>query len=369
MDLPIEPPFEPMESGQAEELPAGGGWQYEPKWDGFRCLAFRDGDDVRLQSKAAKPLARYFPDVVAMLRAVTARRFVVDGELIVPVAGILSFEQLQLRLHPAASRVRKLATEHPAILVVFDLLVDERRTRVLDRPLAERRSRLERFHRRFLASVSPGAQGRDPAPAVVDGDVGRESAGGLLLTPATVEFDVARAWFERLGSGLDGVMAKRRDSPYRSGERDAMVKVKNLRSADCVLGGFRYAGGGAAVGSLLLGLYDEGGLLHHVGHTSSLDAGQRRQLAFRLEALRDRRGGERGFSGRAPGGPSRWSEGRSTAWEALPPELVVEVQYDHATAGRFRHGTRLLRWRPDKAPRQCRLDQIERPGPSALALV
>ncbi len=337
MELPLVPPLAPMEAATAEELPAGEGWLYEPKWDGFRCLAFRDRDAVELWSKAGKPLGRYFPDVVAALGRLGARRFVLDGELVIQVDGELSFDQLQLRLHPAASRVAKLAAEHPAGFVVFDLLMDERRRVLVDRTLGERRPRLERFAQRTFDRVET-----------------------IRLSPATEDRSRAAAWLRLPTSSLDGVMAKRLDAPYRSGGRDAMVKVKRLRTADCVVGGFRYRRSGREVGSLLLGLYDDAGLLHHVGFTSSLDREARRELTPRLERLRDGAGGERGFSGAAPGGPSRWSSERDTAWEALPPELVVEVVYDHFSGGRFRHGTRLLRFRPDKPPGDCTFEQIPR---------
>jgi ATP-dependent DNA ligase len=340
LDLPLQPPYPPMEARTAEEVPAGAGWRFEPKWDGFRCLVFRDGDEVYLQSKAGKPLGRYFPDVEAAMGRLGARRFVLDGELVIPVEGELSFDELQLRLHPAASRVAKLAAAHPAELVAFDLLVDDDGRSLVDQPLTARREALEGFAERFFAA----------APA-------------LRLTPATDDRERAVRWLTSPTSSLDGVIAKLADQPYRSGEREGMVKVKRLRSADCVVGGFRYASAGKLVGSLLLGLYGDDGKLHHVGFTSSFDHAARRELTPRLEARRDRAtaaGATIGFSGNAPGAPSRWSTERSTAWEALPPELVVEVLYDHWSGGRFRHGTRLLRFRPDKAPEQCTFDQVPR---------
>jgi ATP-dependent DNA ligase len=321
-----------MEAESADALPNGGVWQYEPKWDGFRCLAFRDGDSVRIQSKAGKPLGRYFPDVVEALAQLEADRFVVDGEIVIPVDGRLSFDELLLRVHPAASRVRTLVEAHRARLVVFDLLVDERGQSLVDLPLAERRGRLERFARRYFA--------RNPA---------------LQLSRATGRLATARAWLAGGGHGdLDGVVAKRTDLPYRAGERDGMVKVKRVRTADCVVGGFRYASKGRTVGSLLLGLYDSDGKLNHVGFCSSLSAAEKRGLTERLERLRR----PPGFTGRAPGGPSRWSTERSAEWEPLAPKLVVEVQYDHVSNGRFRHGTAFVRWRPDKAPRQCTMEQL-----------
>ena len=321
-----------MEAESAAALPKGPGWLFEPKWDGFRCLAFRDGDDVRLQSKAGKPLARYFPDIVQALIRLAPRRFVVDGEIVVPVDGRLSFDELLLRIHPAESRVRALAAAHPAGLIVFDLLVDERGRSLVAEPLTARRKRLEAFARRYFPNRGP-----------------------VVLSKQTRRLATARAWLEGQDGDVDGVVAKREDRPYASGGRDAMRKVKRRRTADCVVGGFRYASRGGQVGSLLLGLYDDAGLLNHVGFTSSLTAQVRKGLTQRLEALVR----PPGFTGRAPGGPSRWSTERSAAWEPLAPELVVEVAYDHVTGGRFRHGTRFIRWRPDKPPGQCTMDQLQ----------
>jgi ATP-dependent DNA ligase len=317
----------PMEALLAGELPEGEGWQFEPKWDGFRCLARRDGDDVTLTSKSGKPLARYFPDVAAVLGDLNDRHFLVDGELIIPVGDALSFDALQLRLHPAESRVRKLAAESPAELMLFDVLEiggeDLRR-----QPLAKRRQALEKFI------------GRNPSPR-------------LHLSPMTCDRSTAVTWLERSGGALDGVIAKRRDLEYRSGER-AMIKVKQQRTADCVVGGFRYAEKKKEVGSLLLGLYDDEGRLNHVGFTSAIPAKERAQLTKDLEALVQ----PPGFTGNAPGGPSRWNTERSMAWEPLKPVLVVEVRYDQITSKRFRHGTSIVRWRPDKDPRQCTYEQL-----------
>ena len=326
-DLPVRPPLPPMEAKLVESLPDSEGWQFEPKWDGFRCLVFRDGGEVELQSKAGRPLGRYFPEVAAWVAGLAADRFALDGELIIPVGGELSFEALQLRLHPAESRVRKLAAQTPAQLILFDCLANGRSS-LADRPLSERRDALERFHAR------------------AKGDA-------ILLSPCTHERAVAQVWLDRAGGGLDGVIAKRLDQPYLAGER-AMLKVKLLRTADCVVGGFRYASGAKEVGSLLLGLYDEAGRLNHVGFTSAIPARERAALTRRLESLVE----PPGFTGRAPGGPSRWSSERSGAWQPLRPELVVEIRYDHVTGDRFRHGTRFLRWRPDKEPGQCRMDQL-----------
>ncbi|MBA3835167.1 MAG: ATP-dependent DNA ligase [Sphingomonas sp.] len=318
----------PMEALLAAALPEGGGWQYEPKWDGFRCLARRDGEAVELISKSGKPLGRYFPEVLECLAGLDADRFLIDSELIISVDDVLAFDALQLRLHPAESRVRKLAGETPAELMLFDLLSLDGED-LTERPLSERRAALEELH------------------ATLDSPQ-------LKLSPATTSRDTALSWLERSGGALDGVIAKRLDQPYKPGER-AMVKVKPERTADCVVGGFRFASKKAEVGSLLLGLYDEAGLLHHVGFTSAIAAKERDTLTEKLEALIE----PPGFTGSAPGGPSRWRTARSAQWKPLKPELVVEVKYDQVTAGRFRHGTGLVRWRPDKAPQQCTFDQLK----------
>ena len=317
-----------MEALLAAELPTGDGWQYEPKWDGFRCLAKHDGDDVQLISKSGKPLGRYFPEMLGVLAGLKQDRFLLDGELIISVGDVLSFDALQLRLHPAESRVRKLAAESPAELMLFDLLSLGGKD-YSDKPLSERRAALEKFH----ASVK--------APR-------------LKLSPMTLDRDTAMGWLDRSGGALDGVIAKRVDQPYKSGER-AMVKVKPERTADCVVGGFRYAEKNDLVGSLLLGLYDGKGLLSHVGFTSAIPASEREQLSKDLEALIE----PPGFTGSAPGGPSRWRTARSGQWQPLKPKLVVEVKYDQVTAGRFRHGTSIVRWRPDKEPKQCTFDQLK----------
>jgi len=342
MDLPIPLTYAPMEAESQGEIPTGEGWQYEPKWDGFRCLAFRDGDEVELRSKAGKPLGRYFPDVVETLRSLRANRFVLDGEIVVPVGDSLSFEELQLRLHPAASRVQKLAAAHPAVMITFDLLLGARGRPFTDRPLAERRDKLEAFAKQFYEDVER-----------------------IRLSRATTDAARANDWLRGGVKGLDGVMAKRLDEPYASGERTAMVKVKNLRTAECVVGGFRYAQKKPIVGSLLLGLYTADGLLHHVGFCSAIPEEERTELTPRLEKLVQ----APGFTGSAPGGPSRWSTERSTQWEPLKNTLVVEVQYDHFSGGRFRHGTRFLRWRPDKDPRQCRMEQVVKDSRSTAALL
>lgn len=320
----------PMEARLVDALPAGSDWAYEPKWDGFRCIARRDGDAITLTSKSGKPLGRYFPDVVALLANLAQLRFVLDGELVIAAGDGLSFAALQMRLHPAESRVRKLAAETPASFMLFDCLAHDGKD-LTTLPFAERRAALEAFH----------ARSGDPR---------------LLLSPLTRNAATARQWLERGGKALDGVVAKRLDLPYRPAER-AMAKIKQHRSADCVVGGFRYAGTSEkAVGSLLLGLYDDAGKLDHVGFTSSFDAAEKTALKARLEPLI----APPGFTGDAPGGQSRWSTERSTAWQPLRPELVAEVRYDQITGCRFRHGTTFLRWRPDKAPEQCRMDQLAR---------
>jgi ATP-dependent DNA ligase len=322
-----------MEALLVEEIPTGPGWQYEPKWDGFRAIAFRDGKDVFLQSKSEQPLGRYFPEVLEALLALDARRFVLDGELVVPAGRSISFDALLQRIHPAASRVARLARETPAIYIVFDLLAGTDGESLTERTLAERRPLLENFAREHFAR-----------------------SGILFLSPASTELSTVRQWLERTGGALDGVIAKRLDLEYRSGDRTGMQKVKKLRTADCVAGGFRYASASKKlIGSILLGLYDGEGKLHHVGFTSSFPARERGKLLRKLKPLVR----PPGFTGRAPGGPSRWSTKRSTEWEPLAPSLVLEVRYDHFSEGRFRHGTKFLRWRPDKPARRCTIDQVE----------
>ncbi|MEP6777272.1 MAG: ATP-dependent DNA ligase [Chthoniobacterales bacterium] len=341
--MAIEPPFPPMEARAVDEIPTGNEWQYEPKWDGFRCLAFRDRDEIFLQSKSGQPLARYFPDAAAVLAKLEAKRFVLDGELVIPIGGAFSFDELQLRLHPAATRVQKLAAAHPAMFVVFDILADENGKRLDPLPLVERRKLLEEFARRNFFS------GKGP----------------IRLSPATRSLATAQKWFAKVGGNLDGVIAKRINAAYASGERTAMVKIKQIRTADCVIGGFRYATGARVIGSLLLGLFDDAGLLHHVGFTSAFKASERRDLTKKFEALKK----SPGFTGNAPGGPSRWNTERSGEWEPVDPVTVVEISYDHFTGGRFRHGTKIIRYRPDKAPKQCAMDQVEHREGKSLALL
>ena len=323
----------PMEGRLVESLPDEAGWQYEPKWDGFRCLAHKADGKVELRAKSGKSLSRYFPDIVASLAKAKPHRFVLDGELAIPVGQSLSFDALQLRLHPAESRVRKLAAEHPAILILFDCLTDDDGRSLVALPFSERRQHLETL----FADM-------DDAEAV-------------RLTPYTRSPAEARRWLGRVGGALDGIIAKRLDGVYRPGERD-MLKVKRLRTADCVVGGFRYEAASRLVGSLLLGLYDAEGRLDHVGFTAAIADADRPALTRKLEALIELPG----FTGDAPGGPSRWNTGRTADWQPLRNELVVEVRYDHVTGNRFRHGTALLRWRPDKAPQQCTFEQLEMPG-------
>ncbi len=322
-----------MEARLADALPREPGWQYEPKWDGFRCLAFRDGEEVELKAKSGKSLTRFFPDVVTRLADLLIRQFVLDGELLIAVDGSFSFEALQMRLHPAQSRVAKLALEQPATFTAFDCLLSPKGASLLSSPFEQRREALEVLFERTGESEA------------------------LALTPYTREARKAQRWLKSATAQTDGVIAKRLDLPYEPGER-AMLKVKRVRTADCVVGGFRYESNSRLVGSLLLGLYDDDGLLHHVGFTSAIAAAEKPELTKRLEKLI----APPGFTGDAPGGPSRWSTERSAAWEPLKPKLVVEVRFDHVTGGRIRHGTKLVRWRPDKSPRQCTLEQLAAPG-------
>jgi len=310
-------------------LPTDGRWQYEPKWDGFRCLAFKADRAVELRAKSGKTLGRYFPEIVTWLSSLAAERFVLDGELLIEVDGGYSFDALQMRLHPAQSRIDKLAHETPARFMLFDMLADASGRRVLEWPLSERRAALESF-----AHAMPARE-------------------RLALSRATRSRMQADRWLADAALGTDGIVAKPLDAAYMPGER-AMLKVKRIRTADCVVGGFRYASRAREVGSLLLGLYDDAGRLNHVGFTSAIKASERGPLTRRLEALVE----PPGFDGNAPGGPSRWSNERSSEWQPLRPVLVAEVRFDHVTGGRFRHGTTFVRWRPDKAPGQCTLGQI-----------
>jgi ATP-dependent DNA ligase len=347
MAFPLAPPIAPMLAKLADALPEGEGWLYEPKWDGFRALAFRDDARIQLQSRELKPLDRYFPDLAAPLLASLPGRCVVDGEIVIAGPAGLDFEALLLRIHPAESRVKLLARESPASIVLFDLLaLGDRDLR--QAPLAERRALLERA----LADAAPPVH----------------------LTPATGDRSIAEDWFARFeGAGLDGVVAKRLDAPYQPGVR-AMVKVKHARTADCAVAGFRWYkdAPGTMVGSLLLGLHDEAGVLHHVGICSAFTAARRRELVRELAPLREGAAEGHPWRGwaewsaaagepdrRMPGASSRWNRGKDLSWEPLRVERVCEVAYDHLQGDRFRHATRFLRWRPDRSPRDCRYDQLE----------
>lgn len=350
--LPFGPPLEPMLAKRVEALPEGEGWLYEPKWDGFRALVFRDGSSLFTQSRDLRPLDRYFPELREPLLAQLPEACVLDGEIVVARDGSLDFEALQLRLHPAASRVNKLAGEIPASFVAFDLLalgsVDLR-----ERPQVERRAELERV----LADARPP----------------------LHVTPATTERPLAAEWFERFeGAGLDGVMAKPFGLTYQPKKR-AMLKVKHARTCDCVVAGFRWHknGPGELVGSLILGLFDGEGRLHHVGVTSSFTMAKRRALAKELEPLRENAlaghpwasWAEHEAGERKPGMQSRWSAGKDLRWEPIRIERVCEVSFDHLEGGRFRHTATFLRWRPDKPPRECGFDQIDVTPPYELARI
>jgi ATP-dependent DNA ligase len=334
MLLRVPTDITPMEARLVEKLPREAGWQYEPKWDGFRCLVFRDGSEVELRGKSGKSLNRFFPDIVVMLASLPMRKFALDGELLIAVNGEFSFDALQMRLHPALSRVAKLAREQPATFIAFDCLLDAKARSLLDESFEKRRAALEELFARIGASEDD-----------------------LALTPATRDAKEAGRWLTSRNAQIDGVIAKRLDLPYEPGER-AMLKVKRLRTADCVVGGFRYESNSRLVGSLLLGLYDDEGLLHHVGFTSAISANEKPAITKKLEKLI----APPGFTGDAPGGPSRWSTERSAEWQPLKPKLVVEVRYDHVSGERFRHGTKLVRWRPDKSPRQCTFEQLDPAG-------
>jgi ATP-dependent DNA ligase len=359
MNLPFDPPLEPMLAKASDNLPEGDGWLFEPKWDGFRAIVFRDGDEVLIQSRDLKPLDRYFPELAAPIRASFPKRCVVDGEVVIATDGGLAFESLLLRIHPAASRVKMLAEETPASFVGWDLLAlgDEDLRGV---PQGERRARLE------------GVFGDVEPP--------------IHLTPATRDRALAADWFDRFeGAGLDGVVAKRLDGAYQPGKR-AMLKIKHQRTADCVVAGFRWHknGPGTHVGSLLLGLFDDEGKLHHVGVTSSFTWDKRAALVDVLEPLRKNAtdghpwhewaewssmGAADASGQRLPGATSRWNRGKDLSWEPLRPERVVEVAYDHLQGDRFRHGTTFVRWRTDKQPADCRYDQLEETAAYEIAKI
>ena len=388
LSLPLRPPYPPAEARSLKDLPRESGWLYEPKWDGFRCLAFRQGDEVALQSKAGQPLGRYFPEIVAALLALPARKFVLDGEIVIRYGAGLDFDALLQRIHPAASRIQRLSQETPATYMVFDLLVDARARSLVDRPLSVRRMALQEF---AAANIKPVAGRKASKKAAAKTSV-KSADSRIMLSPACSDFNTAEKWmYEGAAGGWDGVVAKRLDCEYTSGERTGMVKVKRIRTADCVVAGFRWARGAKAangadadsrksnsktagsrlanskttapqkrpteeIGSLLLGLYNKNGELDHIGFSASFTREERKKLKSILKPFM---GGE-GFSGKAPGGPSRWTrDARDTEWFPLEPKLVGEFQYDHFSGGRFRHGTKFLRWRPEKKPEQCTMEQIE----------
>jgi len=317
-----------MEAESVDRLPEGSRWQYEPKWDGFRCIAFKDGERIELQSRNQKPLGRYFPDLVVALAGLPLDRFVLDGEILAFVRGQPTFELLQLRLHPAASRVAKLAAEHPATFMAFDLLAGETGRSVISRPLRERRAMLEELF-----------EGIDPHLATI------------MLSPATTDHSLALRWLEEIGHGLDGIVARRLDLPYQPGDR-AMRKFKLWKTVDCVVAGVYYKRPGQQIDSLLLGLYDDAELLHYVGRVRVGRADP--EMERRIRPLI---GGKLAFTGRAPGGPSRWT-GRERNPIPVKPKQVVEVSADHITDNHMRHGAKLLRWREDKPPKRCTMDQI-----------
>jgi ATP-dependent DNA ligase len=394
LDLPLQPPYPPAEAKAVKELPREPGWLYEPKWDGFRCVAFCQGEEIVLQSKAGQPLTRYFPEVAAALRALPARKFVLDGEIVVRRGAGLDFDALLQRIHPAASRIQRLSQETPATYMVFDLLVNAKGKPLVSSPLSARRMALQEF-----ASANIGGE-----PAIKSGRRSRSRAAAkatsnnamlrIMLSPGSADFATAEKWMrEGAASGWDGVVAKRLDREYTSGERTGMVKVKRIRTADCVVGGFRWsraaaeknAAGkkseeksaakthtssqqpassrkklGEEIGSLLLGLYNKNSRLDHIGFSASFAREERKQLKKILKPFMAKDGStEAGFTGKAPGGSSRWTrDDRDTEWFPLKPKLVGEFQYDHFSGGRFRHGTKFLRWRPEKKPEQCTMDQL-----------
>jgi ATP-dependent DNA ligase len=336
--------IQPMEARLADKIPVGDQWQYEPKWDGFRCLLTRDAKKVTMTSKSGQDLTRYFPEVANAAALLPEQRFVLDGELVIRLGSEFSFDALLQRIHPAASRIKRLSAETPALFLAFDLLKRGTSDLTIAR-LPKRRSELEKFAARcFPKSL-------------------------FCLSPASRKVEDARKWLKAAGGGSDGVIAKRLDLPYQAGNRDGVQKIKPHRSADCVIGGFRYgerpAAGRKVVGSLLLGLYDDKRILHHVGFTSALNAEEKPDLTERLEAIVT----ARSFTGNTPGGASRWSTKRSSKWVPVKPKFVIEVSYDHFAGGRFRHGTTILRWRPDKKPEQCTMVQLQQKAVSAEALL
>jgi ATP-dependent DNA ligase len=317
MTLPLEPPIPPQLAKSAKELPEGDGWVYEPKWDGFRTIVFRDGDEVYLQSRNGKPMNRYFPEVIASIKQMDSDRLVMDGEIIVVVDGVQEFDLLGQRIHPAESRVRMLSEQWPAAYVAFDLLADGDEV-LMERPYSERRERL-------LKTVGKPIE----------------------VTPATDDQDAAGEWLKGVS---EGVVAKEAHCPYKPGDRVGMAKIKRIRTADLVVVAFRFGKEEGTLGSLILGAYDDNGELHVVGHTSGFKAKEKRELVGFLEPYRTYEHGS--------GGPSRWKSDEELMWEGLRPELVVEVNFDHITGNRIRHGAKFVRWRQDKDPSECTLEQL-----------
>jgi ATP-dependent DNA ligase len=399
LDLPLQPPYPPAEAKAVKELPRASGWLYEPKWDGFRCLAFRQGQEIVLQSKAGQPLTRYFPEVAAALRALPARKFVLDGELVIRRGAGLDFDALLQRIHPAASRIQRLSQEiSPATYMIFDLLADARGKPLVSNPLSARRMALQEFASANISGEPANQSGRKSRSRAAAKSISNSAIPRIMLSPASSDFATAEKWMrEGAASGWDGVVAKRLDCEYTSGERTGMVsgagpaiiKIKRIRTADCVIGGFRWARSartssakeaatqepqrsnkGATnavkrksakeIGSLLLGLYNKNGQLDHIGFSASFTREERKQLKKILKPLMAKDGSPgAGFTGKAPGGPSRWTrDDRDTEWFPLKPKLVGEFQYDHFSGGRFRHGTKFLRWRPEKRPQQCTVNQL-----------
>jgi ATP-dependent DNA ligase len=336
---------EAMEARSVGSIPLGQQWQYEPKWDGFRCLLLRDGHTVTMLSKSGEDLKRYFPEVETAVLALPDERFLLDGELVVPVGEDFSFDQLLQRIHPAPSRIKKLSAETPALFLAFDILLRGKQD-LAGLPLMQRRPQLEEFAER-----------------------GFDDGGLFRLSPATAHPDLALRWLALSGGGSDGVIAKRMDLAYQGGTREGMQKIKRHRSADCVIGGFRYGAkpiaGRKVAGSVLLGLYDSDGVLHHVGFSSGIKAAEKPALTDRLEAAI----APRSFTGNTPGGPSRWASARSSEWQPVKPKFVVEVSYDHFTGSRFRHGTSILRCRPDKKASQCTMEQLKQKSISPFLLL
>lgn len=411
LNLPLQPPYPPAEARSVKDLPRDPGWLYEPKWDGFRCLAFRWGDEIVLQSKAGQPLTRYFPEIVAALRALPARKFVLDGEIVIRRGAGLDFDALLQRIHPAASRIQRLSQETPATYMVFDLLTDARGKPLVSSPLSTRRMALQEFASANIGGEPAIKSGRKSRSRAATKATSNDAALRIMLSPASSDFATAEKWMrEGAASGWDGVVAKRLDREYASGERTGMVsgegpaivsgkgpaivKIKRIRTADCVVGGFRWsraaadksAAGkkfaeksaakthtssqqsgassrkkpGEEIGSLLLGLYNKSGRLDHIGFSASFAREERKQLKKILKPFMAKDGSPgAGFTGKAPGGPSRWTrDDRDTKWFPLKPKLVGEFQYDHFSGGRFRHGTKFLRWRPEKKPEQCTMEQL-----------